>query len=287
MPRLAPVRVAARLGAALPLSLSLSLGLAGCGDLVAVGDSEGTAGGGVPAAVEFAFAEACATAGCHDAATRAAGLSLAGADLDAIVDGPSSAGVPMVTIGDVAGSYLAIKMLPDDVLSAQGLERVGGRMPPTGDFTSANNQTILAWIAGAEFPDEGGTDTTGDSGTSSGSGGSGGTGTGDDATFDADVWPILEMRCSCHFGGADEALNGGLSFPMDSAYAALVDAPSIDVPSMDLVEPNDPDNSYLLHKLKGTQGEVGGAGVQMPTGSALESGEIKLIEGWIAAGAPE
>jgi hypothetical protein len=285
MLRLAPARVAARLGAALPLSSLLSL--AACGDLVAVGDTDGPSGGGVPAAVELAFAEACATSGCHDAATRAAGLSLAGADLEAIVDGPSSAGIPMVTIGDVAGSYLAIKMLPDDVLSAQGLERVGGRMPPTGDFTNANNQTILAWIAGAEFPDEGGTDTTGDAETTStgGSGGSGG-GSGGDATFDADIWPILQMRCSCHLGGADEALNGGLSFPMDGAYAALVDAPSIDVPSMDLVEPSDPDNSYLLHKLKGTQGEVGGAGVQMPTGSALESGEIKQIEDWIAAGAP-
>ncbi|MEZ4380915.1 MAG: hypothetical protein R3A79_06180 [Nannocystaceae bacterium] len=276
-----------RLAPALPLP-ALALSLIACGDLVAVGDTEGSTGAGVPAAVELAFAEACATSGCHDAATRAAGLSLAAADLEALIDGPSSAGIPMVTIGDVAGSYLAIKMLPDDVLSAQGLARVGARMPPTGDFTSANNQTILAWIAGAQFPDEGG-DTTGDAGTSTSTGDAttGDATTGDGApTFAADVWPLLQMRCSCHLGAADEALNGGLAFPMASAYDDLVDAPSIDVPTMDLIEPSDPANSYLLHKLKGTQADVGGAGVQMPTGGALDAAEIQRIEDWIAAGAP-
>jgi hypothetical protein len=250
----------------------------GCGALEPVGETGGEGEGAVPAVVVQAFAESCAGGGCHDAATRAGGLSLAESDLAAVIGGPSSSGLPMVEIGDIANSYLAIKMLPDDVISAQGLMRSGGRMPPTGDFTNPNNQTILAWIAGAEFPDDGGTGSTGGTDTDTTDGGA--------LTFDAAIWPILQMRCSCHLAGADEALNGMLSFPMDTAYDNLVGAPSIDVPAMNLIEPNDAANSYLLHKVKGTQADVGGAGVQMPTGGMLDDADIQTIEDWIAAGAP-
>ena len=250
----------------------------GCGALEPVGETGGENGGAVPAVVVQAFAESCAGGGCHDAATRAGGLSLAESDLAAIIGGPSTSGLPMVEIGDIANSYLAIKMLPDDVISAQGLMRSGGRMPPTADFTNPNNQTILAWVAGAEFPEDGGgTDTTGADTDTDTTGG---------LTFDAAISPILQMRCSCHLAAADEALNGMLSFPMDTAYDDIVGAPSIDVPAMNLIEPSDAANSYLLHKVKGTQADVGGAGVQMPTGGMLDAADIQTLEDWIAAGAP-
>lgn len=265
--------------------LLLGLGLlaaaplaAGCGALEPAGGTDGETGGDVPPVVVQAFAESCATGGCHDAATRAGGVSLAESDLAAIVGGPSSSGLPMVEIGDVANSYLAIKMLPDDVLSANGLMRTGSRMPPTGDFTNENNQIILAWVAGAEFSaDTGGVETTGDGSDSDTSGA---------LTFDAAIWPILQMRCSCHLAGANEGLNGNLAFPMDTAYDALVGAPSIDVPTMNLIEPNDPANSYFLHKINGTQADVGGAGGQMPPGGMLDAADVQTIEDWINAGAP-
>ena len=47
----------------------------------------------------------------------------------------------------------------------------------------------------------------------------------------------------------------------------------------------DPDNSYLLHKMKGTSGEVGGVATLMPLSGALPDADIWTREDWIAAGA--
>lgn len=99
-------------------------------------------------------------------------------------------------------------------------------------------------------------------------------------SFDADVAPILAARCSCHDGGA-----GGLTLG-DDAYDALVGAPArgIDMP---YVEPGDVEGSYLVHKLRGTQADVGGGGELMPIGGALSEAQIETIEQWIDAGAPD
>ncbi|MCB9565847.1 MAG: hypothetical protein H6710_01245 [Myxococcales bacterium] len=256
-----------------PLIALAALALvAGCGDLEPLDTTGGGGSSTVPPDVRAAFAGSCATAGCHDAATHAGNLSLADADLDSLVGAPSSAGIPMVTIGDIAESYIAIKMLPDDVRSSLGVERAGARMPTTGDFTNPNNQLILAWIAGAEFPSDTGDTTSGGDGM---------------VTFADDIWPLFEMRCiACHGAAPSDALNGNLSFTMADAYDKLVGAASIDVPSMNQIEPNDPANSYTLHKLKNTQATVGGAGMQMPIGAALDDADIQMVEDWINAGAP-
>jgi hypothetical protein len=267
------------LGLAAFAALSLTFG--GCGDLAPLDGSGETGGSSVPAEVEAAFAGSCATPGCHDSASRAGGLSLDAADLGSLIGKPAmNSDLPLVEIGNIQGSYLAIKMLPDDVISAYGLTRNGGRMPTTQDFTNPNNATILAWIAGAEFPDDGGdTDGTG----STGSTGSTGDGV---LTFDGDVWPIFSVSCSCHFAAADPGANGDLSFPEADAYANLVGVASPSVPGLNLIEPNEPENSYLFQKLNNTQGEVGGSGTQMPPGG-LSDAQIQLIEDWILAGAPE
>jgi len=276
---------------------ALALPLGGCGELSAIDGTDGTGGSSIPAEVEAAFVDSCATPGCHDATSRAGQLSLAAADLESLVGKPSTgSSLPQVEIGNIQGSYLAIKMLPDDVLNTNGLERSGGRMPPTGDFTNPDNATILAWIAGAEFPDDGGTGGTGSTGSTSETDGTGSTdgtdgtdstgSTGDGMlTFD-DVWPILSL-CGCHIGGTpDLATNGNLTFTDMDAYAKLVGAPSPSLPELNLIEPSEPENSYLMHKLKDTQADVGGAGTQMPLGG-LDPADIQLIEDWILAGAPE
>ena len=230
-------------------------------------------GSSIPAEVEAAFVGSCALSGCHDAGTRAGGLSLAAADLESLVGKPSSGSpLPLVVLGDVHGSYLAIKMLPDDVISTNGLERTGARMPTTQDYANPNNATILAWIAGAEFPDAGSTDTDTD------------TSTGDGVLNFDDIAPILVEKCSCHQVSPDEATNGSVSFP---AAADLIGVPSVDVPTMNLVEPGEPENSYLWHKLEDTQASVMGSGAKMPLGAPLTDGELMLIEDWILAGAPE
>jgi len=52
------------------------------------------------------------------------------------------------------------------------------------------------------------------------------------------------------------------------------------------VEPFEPANSYLVLKLRGTAGEVGGVASPMPIGeAALDESDIQAIEAWIANGA--
>jgi hypothetical protein len=85
----------------------------------------------------------------------------------------------------------------------------------------------------------------------------------------------------CH-AGAGAPL--GLRLDEASSYAMLVNAPSVEVPSLNRVTPGDPDNSYLIHKLEGRAA----VGAQMPLGQpALPAATIAVIRQWIANGAPK
>jgi len=100
----------------------------------------------------------------------------------------------------------------------------------------------------------------------------------------ADIQPILDANCTagCHSSPNPSA---GLDLS-GNAYNAIVGVPSDDVPAMDLIEPLDPANSYLWHKLNGTQIGVGGSGGRMPKGApALSVADKDLIEHWILTGA--
>ena len=96
---------------------------------------------------------------------------------------------------------------------------------------------------------------------------------------------VIAPRCataSCHAG------EWGEYPPLDAhlAYGFLVSAPSLQM-TMNLVEPFEPEKSYLVLKLRGTAGEVGGVASPMPIGDAvLDESEIQAIEAWIANGAP-
>ena len=69
-------------------------------------------------------------------------------------------------------------------------------------------------------------------------------------------------------------------------YANIVNVASSQQPSMDRIEPGDPDNSYLVNKIQGTQADVGGSGVRMPFGGgALSQSTIDLIREWVNEGA--
>ena len=70
------------------------------------------------------------------------------------------------------------------------------------------------------------------------------------------------------------------------AYANTVNVPSNELPSMDRIEPGDPNQSYLVNKIQGTQGDVGGSGQRMPLGGdPLSEADINTIRAWITAGA--
>jgi hypothetical protein len=110
------------------------------------------------------------------------------------------------------------------------------------------------------------------------------TSTTSGVSFSKDIQPIFTNSCViCHQGASGQ---GGLSLDPGSAYKNLVNAASSES-SLMRVAPNSADKSYLLNKLEGTQGQVGGSGAQMPYGAPpLSQPQIDLIQQWISAGAP-
>jgi hypothetical protein len=91
---------------------------------------------------------------------------------------------------------------------------------------------------------------------------------------------VFNDSCAGHHG--DHATEADLDLTAGESYDNLVNVPSIQV-AFDLVEPNDAENSYLVHKLDGRAGIVG---VQMPVGGPfLSQADIDVIKQWINAGA--
>jgi hypothetical protein len=102
--------------------------------------------------VQRAFDDSCAFAGCHDAASQQAGLDLSAAAAPAIIGGAAmQSDLPLVELGNVQGSYLALKLLPNPPTGVQ---------MPSGIMPGVDNAIILGWIAGAELPGGGEGSTT-------------------------------------------------------------------------------------------------------------------------------
>ncbi|WP_437949571.1 hypothetical protein WME98_01215 [Sorangium sp. So ce296] len=171
----------------------------------------------------------------------------------------------------------------------------GGDATTAGAGGEGGSTTTTAGSGGA-----GGSTTT-----TAGSGGAGGAGGGattagaggappldpacgpDTATF-ADVAPILERSCSnqyCHGNASSPA--GGLDLRTAAAVSAMVnqDAGSCSSEKA-LVVPLMPSSSYLMNKLKGVD-LCDPDEFRMPIGTPLPDAEIKTINDWICAGAPD
>jgi hypothetical protein len=113
-------------------------------------------------------------------------------------------------------------------------------------------------------------------------GSGGGTGGPVTADFQSIQNNVFTPICSvCHAGaGAPE----GLQLDAAHSYNLLVGVPSVEQPNLLRVKPSDPANSYMLHKIEGAPGIVGG---QMPLGETpLPQATIAAISQWIANGAP-
>jgi uncharacterized membrane protein len=102
--------------------------------------------------------------------------------------------------------------------------------------------------------------------------------------FSAIVEQVIVPRCAtaaCHAG------DPAPFFPQldaDVAWERLL-GPS-EQAGLNMVEPFDPENSYLVLKLRSNASSVGGVGTPMPINDALlTEEEIQVIEAWIRDGA--
>ena len=101
---------------------------------------------------------------------------------------------------------------------------------------------------------------------------------------------VFDKSCansSCH---AAPANSGNLNLTYGISYQDLVGRtpqnPAALSAGMKLVDPGNPENSFLLTKLLGP--DAPGQGARMPSGGGtLHNGKIDAVRTWIAAGAPE
>lgn len=122
--------------------------------------------------------------------------------------------------------------------------------------------------------DAAGPDATDDSGASS-----------DFATRVAE--PLSRSCGGCH-GPTRPERGLVLDDPNGALRSRLVNIPSSEAPSMNLVTPGDTDNSFLVRKIKGTLTGIScssSCGAEMPIGNAYPPQNLQDLEDWIAKGA--
>ena len=171
---------------------------------------------------------------------------------------------------------------------ADEAEQAYGAGSPCWTSGAARDACLMACSAGLEavgvsYPDEpacGGMGGGSTAGTGPGTGDTTGAPVG--LSFMVDVWePILAPICTCHVGGAGGLVMGDNA---EQAYAAMVGVMANGAP-LAYVAAGDVSGSYLVHKLEGTQIEVGGQGSMMPLAGQLNAGQVDTIKQWIADGA--
>ena len=95
---------------------------------------------------------------------------------------------------------------------------------------------------------------------------------------------ILAPNCAfsgCHGGGS---LPANLSLEADFVAGEIIGIASTERPEFKRIDPGNPDDSYLLMKLRGDSRITGG---QMPLdGGTLSAELLEMIREWIAGGAP-
>jgi hypothetical protein len=101
-------------------------------------------------------------------------------------------------------------------------------------------------------------------------------------TWDNDIAPLMVSECApCHIGGGG---SGGFRADDYTDVVGPVDSGT----GLPYVAPGDSSDSYLWHKVNGTQNTLpGGTGSRMPTNGPLTSAQIDLITNWIETGALE
>ncbi len=92
---------------------------------------------------------------------------------------------------------------------------------------------------------------------------------------------IFSKSCafsSCHSSAA--SASAGLQLHDEDAVSNMIDRPATQAPQTMLVAPGDPENSYLVQKMRGFQLAEGTD--SMPPGTTLCEGKIQMVEDWIS-----
>lgn len=202
---------------------------------------------------------------CHSAAAALGGLDLETDPCAALVGAQASGyDAKLVEPGDHTASVLWHKM--DDSGT------YGGVMPQGGKLAQTSVDTVAAWIdKGASCSDDtgGGTDT-------------GGGGTATNYTFAEVQERIFDAACvGCHVAGGSYS---GLELTAGASYDNIVGVASAQRPGMALIEPGNPELSYLMHKIRGLDHEEA---VMPPGGAGLDPELIALAYGWVLSGAEQ
>jgi len=108
-----------------------------------------------------------------------------------------------------------------------------------------------------------------------------------EATLSSIQANIFNTHCAlsgCHIGGSS-SLPGSLDLREGQTYSNVVGVSSVEQPALRRVDPGNPDDSYLVHKIQGAPGIKGS---RMPFGRpALSQEQIDLIRQWITEGAAD
>jgi hypothetical protein len=284
-------------------------GTPGDGDDENVGGADGNDCAATEASLASdVFAGTCTAAGCHGAESPAGGLDLS-SDLAARLvarEAGTCDGWLLVKPGDPEGS-LFLRKLAGDVPAD-----CGDPMPPAGPaLTAGELACVRDWIAGldsaAEPEPPTGCETCGESycvelasdaahcGDCATACASGEicTPQGCDrldcndlpqVSYETDVAPLLAQHCTnagCHAGNRPKE---GLDLTESASFAHLVETEAAQCnDGRLLVEPGQPDRSYLLQKMLGVDMC---SGSQMPkAGVTLPASDFEAITAWICQGA--
>ena len=102
------------------------------------------------------------------------------------------------------------------------------------------------------------------------------------AQVQAQVFTPTCAKAGCH---AASAAAGGLVLEAGRSYGEIVNRPAVGNASLDLIEPGNPERSYLIKKLRGDPDITGGR-MPLDNPGSLTQEQMDGIAGWVLAGAP-
>lgn len=99
------------------------------------------------------------------------------------------------------------------------------------------------------------------------------------ASIQANIFTPNCALSGCHSGAAPQQ---GLLLGPTASFSNIVSQPSTEVPTLNLIEPGNPDNSYLIRKVEGTAS----VGQQMPRNlPPLSNEKLQALRSWVSNGA--